>query len=224
MIILTIMACKKTETDNSVPNQVIVTDVDGNVYHTVMIGDQEWMVENLKTTKFDDGVLIPQVTDSVTWRSVNTPGYCWLNNDSCTHRTPYGALYNWYAVNTGKLAPKGWHVPTNLDIAKLFSFLEGDTIAGGKLKEAGMEHWKNPNIGANNISGFTALPGSYRSPSCGFGVIGSDGYWWLQTAYNSVDAEYMTIGYREVFVFSSYLNEHYGFSVRCLKNQCSFGK
>src|SRR5574344_55140 len=87
-----------------------VTDIDGNVYHTITIGTQTWMVENLKVSKYNDGTAIPNVTDATAWAALTTGAYCDYNND-VANGTKYGHLYNWYAVNTGKLAPSGWHGP-----------------------------------------------------------------------------------------------------------------
>ena len=114
-----------------------VTDIDGNVYHTVTIGTQTWMVENLKTTKYNDGTAIPLVTDSTAWLNLTTPGYCWYNNDAATYKNTYGALYNWFTVNTSKLAPSGWHVPTDAEWTTLITYLGGETVAGGQMKSTG---------------------------------------------------------------------------------------
>ncbi len=147
-----------------------VTDIDGNIYHTVTIGTQVWMVENLKVTKYNDGNVIPYVTDSVSWGKLQTPAYCFYNND-IKNKTIYGALYNWYSVNTGKLAPNGWHVAKDSEWKTLITFLGDpsnnalfgeDSIAGGKMMEIGTSHWIGLNSGANNSSGFTALPGGGR--------------------------------------------------------------
>jgi len=92
-----------------------VKDVDGNEYRTVIIGSQTWMIENLRTTRYADSTAIPMVSDSASWRNLLTPGYCWYNNDSTTNKNEFGALYNWYTVDTGKLPPRGWHVPTEED-------------------------------------------------------------------------------------------------------------
>ena len=101
----------------------MITDVDGNSYHTVKIGTQTWMVENLKTTKFNDGSPIPLIRDSSTWKASLTPGYCFYKNDSAKNKSTYGALYNWNAVNTGRLAPKGWHVPTDAEWTVLINYV-----------------------------------------------------------------------------------------------------
>lgn len=145
--------------------------IDGDVYRTDTIGSQVWMVENLKTTKYNDGSSIPNVTDNTTWNGLNTGAYCWYNSD-ISNKKPYGALYNWYTLNTGKLAPYGWHVPTDVEWESLIDHLGGESVAGGKLKESGTTHWQTPNIGATNESGFTAVPGGFRSQD---GIISNKG-------------------------------------------------
>src|SRR5450759_4787246 len=113
-----------------------VKDIDGNVYKTVTIGKQVWMVENLKTTKYNDGITIPLVIDNTAWTDLITPKYSWFNND-IANKEVYGALYNWYTVNTNKLCPKGWHIPTDEEWTTLTTYLGGEGVAGGKLKETG---------------------------------------------------------------------------------------
>jgi uncharacterized protein (TIGR02145 family) len=121
-----------------------VTDIDGNVYHTVKIGTQVWMVENLKVTKFNDGTAILLAPDSSSWSNLTTSGYCWYNNDAPAYKHTYGALYNWNTVKTGKLCPVGWHVPGNDDWATLIGYLGGESAAGYNLNEAGTSHWQSP--------------------------------------------------------------------------------
>jgi uncharacterized protein (TIGR02145 family) len=156
----------------------IVKDVDGNIYNTVTIGTQVWMAEDLKTTRYNDGTAIPYVEGDLEWKNLRSDAYCWFNNDE-SNKTAYGALYNWYTTNTGKLCPVGWHVPSNSDWETLINYCGGWEVAGGKLKEAGTAHWEAPNIGATNEFGFTALPGGGRRPEDGkFGILGRDlGYW-----------------------------------------------
>jgi uncharacterized protein (TIGR02145 family) len=148
-----------------------VTDVDGNIYKTIGIGSQIWMAENLMTTKYRDATPIPNITSSL------SGAYCWYNNDSATYKNTYGALYNWYAVNTGNLCPVGWHVPTYSEWNTLISFEGGCAIAGGYLKETGTAHWVSPNTGATNKSQFSALPGGAFTMVVFF-AIGFEGYWW----------------------------------------------
>jgi uncharacterized protein (TIGR02145 family) len=195
-----------------------VSDVDGNTYKVVIIGTQVWMAENLKTTKYSDGTPIPLVTDNTAWSNLTTPGYCWYNNDSATIAQTYGALYNWYTVNTGNLCPAGWHVPTDAEWTILITYLGGEDVAGGKLKEAGTAHWSSPNTGATNETGFTALPGGFRSAVYGdcrsIGQVGG-----LLSATDNEDA----VGNSWGFYYADTKVYHEGFKrmgtyVRCVKD------
>jgi uncharacterized protein (TIGR02145 family) len=195
-----------------------VKDINGNVYKTVTIGTQTWMAGNLKTIKFNDGTAIPLVTNGEAWSSLSTPGYCWYNNDAATYKADYGALYNWYAVNTGKLCPLGWHVSTNAEWNTLISYLGGESVAGGKLKEIGTTHWLSPNNGATNKSGFTALPGGYRIYYSSFYCIVDYGYWW-SFSEDSVTGSYNRgLSYYDSYVDSYYSDKRSGYSVRCLQD------
>jgi uncharacterized protein (TIGR02145 family) len=204
-----------------------VTDMDGNVYHTVTIGTQVWMVENLKTTRYNDSTTIPLVTDDAAWSSLVTDGFCWYN-DSITYKEPYGALYNWWAVNTGKLAPRDWHIPTDAEWNIVTKYLGGDSLAGGKMKEAGTTYWHNPNTGADNSSGFSALPGGDRCYKSAHGVfkdIGEAGYWWSSSEYDALWARYRGLYSSYVGVEGNpkegvaYANKGLGFSVRCVRDE-----
>ncbi len=159
-------------------NFVACTDGDYNIYPVVTIGTQTWMAENLKTTRYNDGTVIPNVTDNATWSTTTSGSYCdYLNTPA--YSTTYGKLYNWYAVgstNTKNVCPTGWHVPIDAELTTLQSFLGGEIVAGGKLKEKGTTHWLTPNTSATNETGFTALPGGYRSASGTFGFMGNTGY------------------------------------------------
>ena len=158
-----------------------LTDIDGNVYQILSIGTQMWMQENLKTTKLNDGTVIPLIANA-SWGTLTTPGFGWYNNDPVTYKSTLGGYYNWYAINTGKLCPTGWHVPGNADWTTLFTFLGGPIVAGGKMKEAGTTHWLNPNTDATNSSGFTGLPGGYRFPGDGsYGGLSQIANWWTTT-------------------------------------------
>ena len=198
-----------------------ITDVDNNHYRIVQIGTQVWMAENLKTTKFKHGTSIPLITDNTAWCNLSTSGYCWYNNDEPNYKNTYGALYNWYAVNTGSLAPTGWHVPSDIDWTVLTDFLGSEDVAGGRLKETGTTHWLSPNTGATNETGFTALPGGVRDPDYDgiFLGMGSYGFWWSSSEN--------TPGYSwaRVLIWNSSsilrdggLDEVSGFSVRCIRN------
>lgn len=201
-----------------------VTDIDGNVYKTVKIGDQWWMAENLRTTKYNDGTSIPNITDGTAWSYLSTPGYCWYNND-ISYKNPYGALYNWYAVNTSKLAPTGWHVPTDGEWATLINYLGGENIAGKKIKEAGIAHWLSPNSSANNETGFTAVPGGYRLDNNGnFFYIGQWSFFWSKGATTTDRASYCALTTNDIVYGIGSPNGNpikYGFSVRCIKGDIS---
>jgi uncharacterized protein (TIGR02145 family) len=208
-----------TGNDTTFPN---VTDVDGNTYHIVTIGNQVWMAENLKTTTYNDKTPIPPVTDGMSWEELYTPAYCWYNNDESSKKDSYGALYNWFSVNTGKLCPFGWHVPTSEDWIFLTDYLGGDSVAGGKLKETGTTHWLSPNIGATNESGFTALSGGLRNAYKGqFFDRGSWEIWWsssvAQTGYNGYAYD-RDLTFSEGKVFKGSDNYQYGFHIRCIKD------
>jgi uncharacterized protein (TIGR02145 family) len=121
-----------------------VIDYDGNVYNMVVIGTQTWMASNLKTTRLNDGAVITHAADSATWVNLLTSGYAWYNSDAVTY-ADYGILYNWTTVNTGLLCPTGWHVPSEPEWTTLTTFIGGNFVAGGKLKETGTTHWLLPN-------------------------------------------------------------------------------
>jgi uncharacterized protein (TIGR02145 family) len=125
-----------------------VKDIDGNEYRSVVIGTQTWMLENLKVTKYNDGKSIATTQTNSEWNKLTNGGYCWHENNAA-NKTAFGAIYNWYAVNTGKLAPSGWHVPSNQEWETLMNHLGGIYKAGGKLKEAGTANWKSPNLATN---------------------------------------------------------------------------
>ena len=181
-----------------------------------------WMTSNLKVTRYNDNTSIPLVTDKTDWDNLVTPGYCWYNNDAAANKSTYGALYNWYTVNTGKLCPTGWHVPSDPEWLILIDFLGGIVTAGDKLKEPGTGHWLSPNPGVTNETGFTALPGgSSGDILIKFGGMGSYGFWWSSTgdatgisniAWNwSMRWDRGNIGRGEYY-------ERMGYSVRCVKN------
>ncbi len=216
VFLLVTSSCSKKSDTTTPPSAITVTDIDGNVYNTVKIGTQTWLVENLKTTRYNDGAPIPLVTDSATWSTLTTPGYCWYDNDAANKNT-YGALYNWFTVNTGKLAPDGCHVPTDDEWTTLTTYLGGENVAGGKLKETGTTHWRSPNAGATNESNFTALPGGIRNVNGSFKAIGDDGYWWSATEAGSTGKVwYRNMNYNNEGVVRVGNNKINGHSVRCI--------
>jgi uncharacterized protein (TIGR02145 family) len=203
-----------------------VYDVEGNVYNIITIGVQVWMAENLKTTKYNDGTAIPNVTDNAGWPSEPaSDAYCWYNND-VANKTPYGALYNVVAVNNDKLCPVGWHVATNDDWHNMILFLDPDAtqgideslIAGGMLKESGTVHWDAPNDGATNISGFSALPGGIRfTDPYGFAQLGNNANYW--SSGSDYVVRLMIDGNNSIEQKpGAFLDRGNGNSVRCVKN------
>jgi uncharacterized protein (TIGR02145 family) len=192
-----------------------VIDRDGNIYNTVAIGTQVWMAENLRTTKFSDGSSIPKVIVNGDWHGLTTGAYCWYNNDSATYEVPYGKLYNWYAIYNTKICPVGWHVPVVGDWTVLVNYLGGARVAGGKLKETGTTHWDRSDSHVTNETGFTALPGGYRTSS--FSDIRRMGVWWSPTLLKTgIQIFRMESGSLEVFIDEGPKNS--GYSIRCVKD------
>jgi uncharacterized protein (TIGR02145 family) len=199
-------------------NAEMVTDIDGNVYHTVTIGTQVWMVENLKVTRYRGGEAIDLVTDNASWEGMTSGAYCEYDNNA-GNVDVYGRLYNWFAVNDNRnIAPEGWHVPSDGEWTSLASYLGGDAVAGGKLKEAGLIHWKEPNTGATNETGFTGLPGGHREYGGNFDYINWGGGWWCATEANPNDASIRYLDYGAWDLWNYLEDKRYGRSVKCVKD------
>lgn len=209
-----------------------VVDIDGNTYRTVKIGAQEWTTENLRTRKLNDGTPIPYVTDPGVWSGLTTPCYCWYGNDTGNKAT-YGALYNWYVIGTGDLAPDGWRVPTRDDWITLETYLidngynYDDTKAQDKVAKsmAVMSHWNASTIdgvigndlSANNASGFSALPGGYRNSDGSFFYQSMYGHWWSATSGSSTAySRYLGYAYSSFYEYN--YHKRYGFSVRLVRD------
>jgi uncharacterized protein (TIGR02145 family) len=199
-----------------------VTDADGKSYKTISIGLQEWMAENLKTTKYNDGSTIPKIVDDAQWTNAVTPAYCWFFDNDTLYADIYGAYYNWFTINTGKLCPSGWHIPSDNEWQTLVDFLGGSKIAGSKLKEAGTNNWIYSNKDATNTTGFTALPSGMRSTQDGtFSGQGYYGGWWSSTELDPsplastwsrwIHGDTTVVARSEIF-------KKDGFNVRCLKD------
>jgi hypothetical protein len=185
----------------------------------IQIGDQKWQRRNLDVTTYRNGDVIPYVADQTAWNNLTTGAWCWYNNDSANGAI-YGKLYNWYAVNDSRgLAPNGYHVPSNTEWNTLQTYLGGNTTAGGKLKETGTTHWNNPNTGATNSSGFTALPGGFRYNDGRFQNINLQGYWWTTTLnIDPTFAYYYRLYYFTSALYNSYYYLNAGYSVRLIKD------
>jgi uncharacterized protein (TIGR02145 family) len=209
-----------------------VTDIDGNIYKTVEIGTQVWMAENLKTSRFNDGTEIPYINDPIFNLE---PGFCWYKKNESIFKDIYGGYYNWFAVNTGKLCPAGWHVPTDNEWKVLEEFIgisqaDADmmgcrgTTQGLMIREPGTENWVDESISASNASGFTGLPGG----SCGFfmedfscGGEGIIAMWWTDTELNTDPGSW---GYMRWILWDgsciqrSELEKKAAINVRCIKD------
>jgi uncharacterized protein (TIGR02145 family) len=203
-------------------NKGKLEDVDGNIYGTVIIGEQEWMSENLKVTNLRDGTPVKMVENYDEWASLSLPAYCWYNNDS-SYRDTYGALYNSYVVETGMLCPEGWHVPTDEDWVELEAYYGGAPVSGGSLKAAGTGFWKTPNTGAINADGFSALPGGYRNYAGPFNLMRITGFWWTSSERSWYGSEpkllYRSIKYDEEAIVRDVAVKTNGLSVRCIKDR-----
>ncbi|MFA6569869.1 MAG: fibrobacter succinogenes major paralogous domain-containing protein [Bacteroidota bacterium] len=200
-----------------------------NSYQSVTIGTQVWMLKNLDVDHYRNGDIIPEVKDPTEWSNLSTGAWSYCNEDSVTDSI-YGKFYNWYAVNDPRgLAPEGWHIPSDeewktLEIYLGMSQSEADkegsrgTNEGGKLKEAGTVHWKYPNIGATNETGFTALPGGFHYPNGNHYNIGIYFQCWTSTEHSATFSWFRNLAYGYSNIFRAYDHKENGFSVRCIKN------
>lgn len=206
-----------------------VTDINGNTYQSFTNScGQTWTKMNLNVNCYRDGSVIPQVTNASQWANLTTGAWCWYKNDSLNN-WQYGKLYNWYAINDPRgLAPQGWHIPSETDWNKLVRCIDttANTItgnpqsstAGGSMKEVGLSHWANPNLGATNISGFTGLPGDYRSYDGSFSNTIRIGAWWSSTQSSATNAWNRGLGYYTTWINRGSPNKANGASVRLVKD------
>jgi uncharacterized protein (TIGR02145 family) len=226
LILILTYSCKKDE-----DSIMKITDADGNVYASVTLGSQDWLVENLKTTKYNDNTNIPLITDNAEWAALSSPAYCLYNND-IGKKEVYGALYNWYSVNSNKLCPIGWHVPTDEDWTILTEYLanngygyEGSGADIGKSLASKSGWSQDPTPGfvgndqsTNNKSGFNAVPSGYRIMNGEFANIGEIDYWWTATEFNDAWSWMRHLFYQTNMVYRWYDYKQYGYSVRCIKD------
>ena len=225
-------ACGNNSTEPKADNSITVTDVDGNVYRTVKIGNQLWMAENLKVTHFRNGKEIPHVEDIMTWRSLSESAYC-NPKDGEANVNKYGRLYNAYAVDDiNNLAPAGWHVPNEAEWQTLIGFLGDSLVAGGKMKttgtlEGGNGLWYSPNTSATNSSGFSALPGGYRYEDGSHSNMGARVAYRTSTKDDSSSVRIYWLIYDRSSVFGARDQNNdlgfsddprYGYPVRCVRD------
>jgi len=209
-----------------IADDLMLVDIDGNVYQTIQIGDQLWMAENLKVTKYRDGSVIPNITNNGDWGGLSSGAYGDYDNNP-TNSDTYGRLYNWYTVDDDRgVCPEGWHVPSGDEYTVLTDYLGGEEVAGGKMKSTGtiedgdgLWNYYSDEITeeATNESGFTGLPAGYRNSGNGYYLsMGNYGYFWSSSEISSYYAWYRRLGYNSSNVNRNYNSRHYGFSVRCL--------
>ena len=227
--LILMISCEKSEpkqTQDFTGQTGTVIDIEGNVYKTIEIGTQIWMAENLRTALLNDSSSILDncshiitVLNDIGYINVLTTGYCWYNNLNDTTKNHFGALYNFYAVETERLCPIGWHVPSEAEWNTLTDYLGGKSIAGGILKESGLRYWNNPNKGATNESGFNALPGGRRYSSHNtFCEIREFGYWWTSTSKSVGIASTKYMFYDNTAVLDREFPKTTACSIRCIKN------
>ncbi len=209
---------RTTAVFNPDKNYGTVTDIDENVYKTIVIGDQTWMAENLRVTHYQNGDTIPNITDNEEWAALTSGAYCNYNNtnDLDTIAT-YGRLYNWYAVADSRgIAPKGWRVPGIADWLELIEYLGGDTIASKHLKEVGTYHWVD-DFATDNCSGFTAIPNGWRYLSESSSRIGSYNALWTASEYDLNQAGFLYLYNFDSKVWKGINYKQNGYSVRLIK-------
>jgi uncharacterized protein (TIGR02145 family) len=217
---------------NDISFTTLMTDASGNTYNSVIIGTQTWMVENLRTTLYNNFVPIHYISNTTEWADTKTDAYCYYNNDADLYKNKYGVLYNWNAVNKGRLCPVGWHVPTSEQWTILTDYLKnigygfgGSGDDTGKSMAASSD-WNisitTGNIGndqeSNNSTGFTALPGGSRGYDGLFDNIGKYGYWWSSTQFDLSSAWQIYLYYDSSVAGRSISEKNNGFSVRCIKD------
>ena len=237
IILLTVISftqCEKDDDSNENNSKfgTFTDSRDGTTYKTVKIGDQVWMAENLRATKYNDGTEIPLVTDNSEWEALQTPAYCWYDNDEATNKATYGALYNWYTVETERLCPIGWHIPTNtewnilettlgMSQSEIYETGFRGTDQGSQLA-VNVDLWTDGVLKDNSefgTSGFDALPGGSRNFSNGnFSSVGAYGGWWSETEYDYYYAYFRSLQYDYSGIRRDNTFKASGSSVRCVKD------
>jgi uncharacterized protein (TIGR02145 family) len=212
-LLMLLSGCEK---DSGTPDPI--TDIDGNIYETVSIGNQVWMSENLRTTRLNDGTEIKLITKSQEWHNSSEPAFSWYNNDSSMFKVPYGALYNGYVAENGKICPEGWRIPENEDWRQLVEFLGDTAVAGGKLKVEGATQWHSPNTGADNSSLFSALPAGMRYFEGTFSSLSYFTAFWSATETDTSSMIYVSLSYLDAIATFGRKSKKQGFSIRCVRN------
>ena len=192
-------------------------DIDGNIYHTLRIGTQEWMMENLKTAHYRNGEIIQNISDNTEWSSLTSGARCYYDNDSTAYAGIYGSLYNFYALEDSRgICPAGWHIPSTGEWLVLTTFLGGTPVAGGKVKAA--RYWISPNNGELNASGFSGIPHGHRFSDGSFDFNGTKEVWWTSTRVDATAVYYRCVINNSAGVFIDGQYNTAGLSVRCIKD------
>lgn len=211
-------SCGTTNVHNSALAYGTMSDQEGNIYRTIKIGNQTWMAENLRTSKYRNGTAIANITDNAQWANSTTGAYSSYNNNT-SNDCPYGKLYNWYAVaNTNQICPTGWHVPDDIEWNTLINFLGGATVAPGKMKSTGTQLWEAPNTNATNSSGFSGLPGGLRYFDGVFFDLKRASNFWIATEFSTTDGLFRNLSFNNGNSNRFNGSKAYGFSVRCVKD------
>jgi uncharacterized protein (TIGR02145 family) len=197
-----------------------MTDQQGNVYKTIVIGGKEWMAENLRTSIYRTGDSIPKVMDVQFWQGLTSGAWVHYDNNAA-YDCPFGKLYNWYAVTDSRnICPAGWHVPSDAEWTTLEDSLGGRQVAGTKMKSLPIRYWQCPNEFSTNSSGFSGLPGGGRIIFGGFYQYGFKGWWWTSSQLDQNLGFNRTLDYNTNSVFKNEMgsDKKHGFNVRCIKD------
>ncbi len=214
---------------NANPKQIsygVLYDGDGNSYKTVKIGKYEWMAENLKVTRYNDGTYIDNITDGNQWLTLTSGAWCYYNND-VTYNKNYGKLYNWYVLDTTtngnkNVCPRGWHAAWEDEWQITIDILGGTFVAGGKMKEVGTTNWSSSNTEATNSSGFSARAGGSMESS-GSGMNDNAWFWsrykpnWSTTYQSDLAQSHKIQAYGKALEFGN-IKKYIGASIRCVKD------
>lgn len=189
----------------------------GTVFQSVALGDSPFL-SPARYENLDESARAKAYAIDLDILYRNSYQYWRINRSNDSIVSKYGSLYNWYAAtDVRNIASLGWKIPTDTEWTTLTTHLDGEAVAGGKLKETGTSHWNSPNTSATNSTGFTARPGGLRYSAGSFNVIGYYGYWWSSTAYDTLTAWRREILYNYANVLRNYHYKQSGFSVRLLK-------
>ena len=221
-------ACDKSDDPGGdFPSAGTVKDADGNVYNTVKIGDQVWMAENLKTTKYNDGTPIINITDNAKWDDQQIGACCYYDNQE-SNKNIYGLLYNWYSIESNKLAPQGWHVATKSDWDKLLAYISAHFEPQSSIAKslASKDYWKTSseidaignNLIINDSFGFSALPGGYRKADGSFKDIEKGGYWWTTEKTAEFTVWLRNLSYDKSILGRSGFDPYCGLSIRLVRD------